>query len=243
MLERRSALFCADSRAARRESPPLRIGEVRGFALVQAAAFADTVVALGRAVRTAIGVQLPERLDTPRHAGGLCVFKVGPGQFWIVGPDDSPAMPMATAGSRSQGASVARLDERPRPFGAGPEQVRSAGGQNTWATSLGHAVPSAIGSLTSLSHGRTRLFVDGPAAREVLSKGIALDLHPEVFRCDAYALTGLQDTPVLLHRTGAQRYELYVLRTYAGWIWEWLTDAALPFGYDVVETSHASMQG
>ncbi len=95
-------------------------------------------------------------------------------------------------------------------------------------TSLREAVPPAVGSVTSLSHGRTRLFIEGRRAREVLSKGIALDLHPAVFHVDTFALTELQHTPVLLHRVGEHRYELYVLRTYAAWIWEWLTDAALP---------------
>jgi len=167
---------------------PLEIGEERGCALLQAAAFADTVQELDRAVRSVLGVDLPTRIDAPVHAGGHCVFKVGPERFWIAGPQDN------------------------------------------WVASLRNAVPSAIGSITPLSHGRTRLFIEGPAAREVLAQGIALDLHPDVFRRGACALTGLQGTPILLHRTGCQRYELYVLRTFADWIWEWLADAALPLG-------------
>lgn len=201
MLERRSALPCASPRAGKRGPQPLTIGEVRGFELLQVTAFADTGAALGDTVRSALGVELPGRMDAPSRAGALCVFKVGPERFWIVGPEDT------------------RI-----------------------GSSLHNAVPSALGSLTLLSHSRTRLFIDGPSAREVLSTGIALDLHADVFRCDACALTGLQDTPVLLHRTGFHRYELYVLRTYTEWIWDWLTDAALPFGYDIVEKSHSSMK-
>ena len=171
------------------ERQPLEIGEVRGCALLQAAAFADTVKELDRAVRSVLGVDLPTRIDTPVHADGCCVFKVGREQFWIAGPQD------------------------------------------TWVASLRNAVPVAIGSTTPLSHGRKRLFIEGAAAREVLAKGIALDLHPDEFRRDACALTGLQGTPILLHRTGPERYELYVPRTFAHWIWEWLTDAVLPLGY------------
>lgn len=167
------------------ERQPLEIGEVRGFELVQAAAFVATVSELERAVRSVLGADLPGRIDRPVRAGEHCVFKVGPEQFWLAGPQD------------------------------------------TWVATLQDAVPCAIGSITLLSHGRTRLFIEGPSAREVLAKGIALDLHPDVFHCDACALTGLQGTPVLLHRTGSHRYELFVLRTFADWIWEWLTDAAL----------------
>lgn len=168
------------------ERQPLEIGEVRGCALLQAAAFADTVKDLYRAVRSVLGVDLPTRIDTPVHAGGHCVFKVGPGQFWVAAPEGE------------------------------------------WVASLRNAIPPAIGSLTPLSHGRTRLFIEGPSAREVLARGIAIDLHPEVFQCDACALTGLQGTPILLHRAGFHRYELYVLRTFADWVSEWLTDGAIP---------------
>lgn len=191
MLERRSALMDADSRAAGGEPQPLILGEVRGFALLQVAAFPGAAAALAGAVRLALGVDLPESMAAPHRAGEYCVFKVGAELFWIVGPDDR------------------------------------------WVASVRDALPPAMGSVTSLSHGRTRLFIEGAAAQAVLSRGITLDLHPDVFDCDACALTALEDTPVLLHRTGAQRYELYVLRTYAGWIWEWLTEAALPFGYEV----------
>ena len=173
------------------ESEPLTLGEVHGFALLQAAAFVDTLDALERVVRLVLGVDLPKHIGAPAHAGEYRAFKVGAEQFWIVGPE------------------------------------------NAWVSSLREAVVPAIGSITSLSHGRKRLFIEGAAAREVLSRGIALDLHPEVFRPETYALTELQHTPVVLHRVGQHRYELYVLRTYAAWVWEWLTDAALPVGYEV----------
>jgi sarcosine oxidase subunit gamma len=118
-------------------------------------------------------------------------------------------------------------------FKIGPEQFWIVGSQEAWIASLQDGVPREIGATVSLSHGRARLFIDGASSRAVLSSGIALDLQPEVFRPDAYALTDLQHTPVLLHRTDQHRYELYVLRTYAVWVWEWLTDAALPFGFEV----------
>ncbi len=241
MLERRSALESLAPPTGKGEGRPLVIGEVRGFALLQAAAFVGTVAALERAVRSALGVDLPKRIDAPRRANGICVFKTGPEQFLLVGPQDAQVASTEHAGLESSSHPAPLLAGDARLRRVGPEPVRPAGATEFWADTLREVVPSAMGSLTSLSHGRTRLFLEGAAAREVLSTGIAVDLHPEVFRCDAYALTGLEDTPVLLHRTDSQRYELYVLRTYAGWVWEWLTDAALPFGYEVVKKSHASL--
>jgi sarcosine oxidase gamma subunit len=38
----------------------------------------------------------------------------------------------------------------------------------------------------------------------------------------------------MIHRSGDNRYDLYVMRTFALWAWEWLTDAALPYGYEIV---------
>ena len=99
------------------------------------------------------------------------------------------------------------------------------------------AVPATAGTVTCLSHSRVRLLVDGPAARAVLAQGISVDLHPRSFAVGAFAQTGLHHTGVLLERCAQDRYELYVLRTFALSIWEWLVDAALPLGYEVaVET-------
>lgn len=122
-------------------------------------------------------------------------------------------------------------------FKIGPESFWIVGPAGAWEVALRDAVPGEIGSVVSLSHGRTRLFIEGAASREVLCRGIGIDLHPEVFQTDAFALTELVHTPVLLHRCAAHRYELYVLTTYAEWVWDWLADAALPFDPEVAVPS------
>jgi sarcosine oxidase subunit gamma len=96
------------------------------------------------------------------------------------------------------------------------------------------AVAPDIGSITPLSHSRTCIFIEGVAARELLARGIALDLHPDVFGVGQFALTGLHHTPIVIHRSGESRYELFALRTFARSVWEWLTDAALSPGYEIV---------
>jgi heterotetrameric sarcosine oxidase gamma subunit len=101
------------------------------------------------------------------------------------------------------------------------------------APALRSAVAPAIGSVTTLSYGRARMWIEGPQSSEVLAKGLSIDLDLKVFGPNSFALTGLHHTPVMVLRTGATRFELYVLRTFAVWTWEWLTDAALPYGYDV----------
>jgi sarcosine oxidase subunit gamma len=123
-----------------------------------------------------------------------------------------------------------------RIFRTGPEQFWIIGPSNEGdgaEAQLRQVVPAAIGAVTSLSNSRTRIVVDGACARDVLRKGIPLDFDPDVFRVDEAALTGLHHTPVLLYRGGTDRYELYAMRSFALSVWEWLTDAALEYGYDI----------
>jgi sarcosine oxidase subunit gamma len=96
------------------------------------------------------------------------------------------------------------------------------------------AVGPALGAVTSLSHSRARLVIEGECAREVLAKGVGLDLHPDVFGVHRFAMTGIHHTPALVYRGGVDRYDLYAMRTFARSVWEWLTDSALEYGYDVV---------
>jgi sarcosine oxidase subunit gamma len=195
MLERQSALAAAlrqGGRSGAGGARSLRLGEIRGWSLVQVASFPSSLADLRQASRPLLGIDLPERVGEVARAGERCLFKTGPEQFWIVCPERDDL--------------TARL------------QI---------------SVALTVGAVTALSHSRTRIYVEGPAARDLLAKGIPLDFHPDVFRVDHFALTGLHHTPVLVHRSGESRYEIYPMRTFAQTVWDWLTDAALPFGYDV----------
>jgi methylglutamate dehydrogenase subunit D len=125
---------------------------------------------------------------------------------------------------------------------AGPRRIFRTGPEQFWilapatdalAARLQEVVTPAMGALTPLSHSRSRIFIEGAEAGEVLAKGIPLDFHPAVFSVGQFALTGLHHTPVLVHRSGEVRYEIYAMRTFALSVWEWLTDAALPIGFEI----------
>ncbi len=98
---------------------------------------------------------------------------------------------------------------------------------------LEQAIDSSIGAVTSLSSSRTRLFIKGSAAREILAKGIAIDLDSRHFGEGQFAMTGLHHTPILLFRPEKELYEIWAMRTFALDLWEWLIDSAWPFGYNV----------
>jgi len=187
----------------------VRIGEVRGWTLLELAAFAGLESEFAGALRSHLGIDPPTRVGEAVTLRGLQWFKTGAAQFWIVaGTGDVTAAPVtATA------APVPRLQEA--------------------LEELAGAVAPTLCASTWLSHSRTCIFIEGEAAREVLARGVAIDLHPDVFEIDHYALTALQGTPVMIHRYGAGRYHLYVMRSFALTICDWLTDAAWPFGYHI----------
>jgi heterotetrameric sarcosine oxidase gamma subunit len=95
------------------------------------------------------------------------------------------------------------------------------------------SVPDAEGAVVDLTHARTRLYVEGAMAPEVLCRGAPLDFHDSAFPVGAFAQTGIHHTPVLIHRVAEQRYEIDALRTFALTVWHWLEDACLPFGYAI----------
>jgi sarcosine oxidase subunit gamma len=86
-----------------------------------------------------------------------------------------------------------------------------------------------VAILTPLSHSRTRLFLEGEPARDVLAKGVPLDFHAAVFKAGMFAMTGIHHTPVLIHCVRANRFEIYALRTFAMSVYDWITDAALEY--------------
>jgi sarcosine oxidase subunit gamma len=91
-------------------------------------------------------------------------------------------------------------------------------------------------AVTDVSDGRAAIGLAGPKAREVLSQGCSLDLHPRVFGTGRCAQTLFAQMPVLLHqRDPSPLYDLYVARSLAAYLWRWLEDAAEDYGVAILE--------
>jgi heterotetrameric sarcosine oxidase gamma subunit len=195
MLERQSAITSGLARGGRRPKgvAGCRLGEVRGWSLLQVAGWPGSISEVERVVTGAFGVGVPPKVGVAAHSDDATLLRTGPEQIWIFGPGETLAQEAAL---RSQ-------------------------------------LNAATGVISSLSHSRTWMFLEGARARDVLAKGIAIDLSADVFAVNRFAMTGLDHTPVLLHRTGADRYEIIAMRTFALTVWDWLTDAALEFGYEM----------
>jgi methylglutamate dehydrogenase subunit D len=105
------------------------------------------------------------------------------------------------------------------------------------AETLVHEMGKSLAGLASIADqhgGRTVLRLSGPRARDVLAKGLPIDLHPRSFApgdaaTSTISLMGVQiwqvdDTPV---------YDIALFRSVSGSFWRWLTASAAEFGYEV----------
>ncbi len=92
------------------------------------------------------------------------------------------------------------------------------------------ALPSADAAVSDISHGRVILRLEGEAAAEVLSTSVALDLDLSEFPAGRVAQTMIHHVDVLIHRRTETHFELWVLRSFAESLAEWLLDQGLAFG-------------
>jgi sarcosine oxidase subunit gamma len=122
-----------------------------------------------------------------------------------------------------------------------PDQYWVLGGGSELGARLRSAIPADGGCVTSLDGARTRLLIEGPAARALLARLLAIDLDPKVFPLRGFAQTGIHHVAGLLLRSSEDRYELLVPRTFAASTWEVLLDAARSFGYEINLTASEKM--
>jgi sarcosine oxidase subunit gamma len=87
------------------------------------------------------------------------------------------------------------------------------------------------GSVVDVSASRTTVELSGPSARDLLEKGCALDLHPRAFGAGRCAQSTLARAQVVLWQTSDEpAYRLLVRASFAGYLADWLIDAAGEYG-------------
>jgi sarcosine oxidase subunit gamma len=111
--------------------------------------------------------------------------------------------------------------------------VREAGGF-AWAARLAGRLAGLAG-VVDQSGGYGLLRLGGPAAGEVLAKGVSIDLHPKAFPVGAAAATVTAHVKILLWRR-ADGFELAVPRSSAGHVAHWLGAGAAGLGLEVRST-------
>jgi heterotetrameric sarcosine oxidase gamma subunit len=136
------------------------------------------------------------------------------------------------------------LPDGPRRSGRGPIMFAGAGpgqwiasGEGTEAIGFATRLRARIGpfaAVTDQSDSRLVLWLSGPRLRDVLAKGVPIDLRPDVFRVGDVAVTLAAYIGVQIDRLDASTFQLATPRSTAGSFWSWLSASAAEFGYDVV---------
>ncbi len=89
-------------------------------------------------------------------------------------------------------------------------------------------------AVNDLSGGQLTYRLRGESARQLLSKGCALDLHPGVFGHGACAQTGLAKASVILRPLdGDAGFDVLVRRSFSDYLWQWLLRAGDEYRIEV----------
>lgn len=131
------------------------------------------------------------------------------------------------------GAGAGAVADTRSAFGIAPGKFLVVDQAEGAAAALLAAVPTDIGTVTDLSHGRTAIRISGSKAEWVLSKFFAIDFALPAFPEGAGRSTQHHDVFAQIQRTGAQQFELYVFRSFARSFWAALCHGAEDVGYVV----------
>ncbi len=184
----------------------------------------------------------------------------GPGRFGAAAPnpglviEERTDLALATVIARrgkeqelkSAVAPAYSLDLPDRPRVASKNGVSFAGiGVGQW---LASAEPSAgtdfvprlrerlagLASVADQSDGRVVLRLSGNRVRDVLAKGVPVDLHPRRFKTGDVATTLVAYIGVQIQQLDDRpTFQLIAFRSLAGSLWSWLTQSAAEFGYEI----------
>ncbi len=160
------------------------------------------------AFEAAFGFALPTRPNTTAGNGEVSALWLGPDEWWLVvpGPGSDP----------------------------GPEAGPELAGK------LRAALADRFAAVTEVGEGRTCIRIAGPKARALLQKGCPLDLHPRAFGAGQCAQTLLAKATVAIHLSADESaadgpaLEVYVLRSFAEYLWAWLEDGGREYGVSVI---------
>jgi methylglutamate dehydrogenase subunit D len=116
---------------------------------------------------------------------------------------------------------------------AGPGQwIATAEGED--GATFERRLRAALGDLAAVSDqsdARAIIQIAGARARDVLAKGVPIDLHPSAFRARDAAITTVAHIGALFWQCDeTPTYEFLVPRSFAESFWRWLIDSAAEFG-------------
>ena len=119
---------------------------------------------------------------------------------------------------------------------SGPDHWLALGPQSAEAVEARlEVVFGTHASVFDQSGSRVLLELRGPRVRDVLAKGVSIDLHPRAFRTGDVAVTTASHLAVHLWQVADEPvYRLLVVRTWFDSLWRWLAASAAEYGCEVL---------
>jgi sarcosine oxidase subunit gamma len=94
---------------------------------------------------------------------------------------------------------------------------------------------AGLASIADQSDGRVVLRLSGNRVRDVLAKGVPVDLHPRSFKTGDVASTLVAYIGVQIQQLDDRpTFQLMAFRSLAGSLWSWLAKSAVEFGCETV---------
>lgn len=125
------------------------------------------------------------------------------------------------------------VSEEKRAFNTAPGRFLVSAEKTGLVQDISDTLAREDGTVTDLSHGRTAIAIKGAAAEWTLSKLFAIDFSSQAFPVKSGLSTSHHGIFAQIHRTGADRFELYVFRSFARAFAHALSRAADESGYKV----------
>jgi sarcosine oxidase subunit gamma len=125
-------------------------------------------------------------------------------------------------------------------LGYGPGQwlaISSGLGSEALAVDLAARL-KGLASISDQSGGRAVIRISGPRARDVLAKGLPIDLDPRAFEPGDAATSTISLMGVQIWQVDdAPTYDIALFRSVSESFWRWLTSSAGEFGYEIAPAS------
>ena len=184
------------------------------------------------------GLALPGRYGKGGEPGIVIAERSGLGLATVAARKGAPVRAAVKASYRVDLPDDSTVVQGPEVsfVGYGPGQwlaVSESLANEALARDLGHRL-KGLASISDQSGGRTVLRLSGPRARDVLAKGLPIDLHPRAFGPGSTATSTISLMGVQLWQVDDRpSYDIALFRSLSASFWRWLTASAAEFGYEV----------
>ena len=192
-----------------------------------------------RPVAALAGLAVPGRYGRPGGEPGVIIAeRVGLGLATVATRKGAPlrAAVKASYGVDLPDASAIAHGPNVSFVGYGPGQwlaVSETLANEALARDLAQRL-KGLASISDQSGGRTVLRLSSSRSRDVLAKGLPIDLHPRSFAPGSAATSTISLMGVQLWQMDdAPTYDIALFRSVSASFWRWLTASAAEFGYEV----------